>query len=181
MKKGYIPHNKGKTKENYEPLKRVSIKMSNTRKRLFKEGKLKSHNKGKKLPERSGENHHNWKGGLPKCLDCEKQISYGRKRCVACHNQIYIAEKHPFWKGGITSENETIRKSSLYQIWRHACYLRDDFTCKDCNQRGGKLHVHHIKPFSTYPELRFNLNNGVTLCKRCHLNRHKKNYLEVTS
>lgn len=47
--KGSIPHSKGKTKKDYEPLKRASENISKTLKRFYKEGKLTNPNKGKKL------------------------------------------------------------------------------------------------------------------------------------
>jgi hypothetical protein len=37
-----------------------------------------------------------------------------------------------------------------------------------CGQIGGKLNVDHIKPFSLFPELRFDIKNGRTLCLLCH-------------
>ena len=37
-----------------------------------------------------------------------------------------------------------------------------------CGQVGGYLEADHIKPFSLYPELRFELSNGRTYCKPCH-------------
>ena len=47
-------------------------------------------------------------------------------------------------------------------------YLRDNFTCIWCLKKGGNLHVDHIKPFAYFPELRFAIDNGRTLCKPCH-------------
>lgn len=45
-------------------------------------------NKGKKLPQYSGENHPNWKGGLPKCNKCQKELSWYRgKMCIDCNNK----------------------------------------------------------------------------------------------
>mgnify|MGYP001561701818 CR=1 FL=1 len=77
-------------------------------------------------------------------------------------------ENHPRWKGGIEKENVKIRKSLEMTIWRRAVYERDNYTCRFCGQHGGKLEVDHIKPFSLFPELRFAIDNGRTLCKECH-------------
>jgi hypothetical protein len=76
---------------------------------------------------------------------------------------------HPRWKGGVGSLNERMRKSLEYVIWRRAVFTRDGFTCIWCgDNRGGNLEADHIKPFALYPELRFAIDNGRTLCKTCH-------------
>jgi rubrerythrin len=86
-------------------------------------------------------------------------------------------EKNVNWKGGVTPLNEKIRKSPTYKEWRKAVFERDNYTCQMCGKKGGKLHAHHIRLFSEYPELRFEVNNGLTLCKNpCHKTKglHKK-------
>ena len=72
------------------------------------------------------------------------------------------------WKGGITPINQQIRQSFEYEEWRKKCLERDLYTCQNCEQIGGKLHVDHIKPFALFPELRFEVSNGRTLCEECH-------------
>ena len=75
----------------------------------------------------------------------------------------------PNWKGGTTPINKRLRRSKDFKDWREAVFKRDDWTCQECNQRGGELHPDHIKPFALFPELRFELSNGRTLCKACHM------------
>ena len=73
------------------------------------------------------------------------------------------------WKGGISPIYKRIRRSKEFIEWRKAIFERDDYTCQICRERGGILHPDHIKPFAFYPELRFELSNGRTLCKDCHM------------
>ena len=80
----------------------------------------------------------------------------------------FSKEKHPLWKGGITPINQVIRHSDNYSVWRKAVFERDDYTCQFCKKRGVKLEADHIKPFALFPELRFAIDNGRTLCKECH-------------
>ena len=71
------------------------------------------------------------------------------------------------WQGGINPKNRRIRTSIEYRLWREAVFARDNWTCQDCGIRGMRLNAHHIKSFSEFPELRFAINNGITLCNKC--------------
>lgn len=72
------------------------------------------------------------------------------------------------WRGGVTPVNNKIRTSKPYRDWRKSVLRRDNHTCQCCGKRGGHLHADHIMPFSLFPELRFDILNGRTLCKPCH-------------
>lgn len=75
---------------------------------------------------------------------------------------------HYRWLGGITPEMQEARNSPQAKAWRCAVFARDDHTCVICHKRGGDLEADHIEPFAVALELRFDLDNGRTLCKPCH-------------
>lgn len=72
------------------------------------------------------------------------------------------------WQGGKTPELKKLRNSTEYARWRKAVFERDNYTCVICSERGGWLEADHIKAFAHYPEHRFDINNGRTLCVDCH-------------
>ncbi len=87
---------------------------------------------------------------------------------------------HNWWKGGVTPINQLIRCSAEYKLWRKAVFERDRWTCIFCGYKGSKIEADHIKRFSEYPELRFAIDNGRTLCKECHKNTHNwGNYKKI--
>jgi 5-methylcytosine-specific restriction endonuclease McrA len=104
------------------------------------------------------------------------------------NREKHIGNKYKLGKGHKTPARILIRESNKYKIWRQLIYLRDDFTCQDCGQRGGKLEAHHHKKsFSllikeacdflpllsiydavmTYSPF-WDIDNGKTLCRGCH-------------
>ena len=94
-----------------------------------------------------------------------KKLSEQTRRKLS---ELYKGKKCRFWKGGITKKNIQIRNSLEYKLWREAVFKRDNWTCIWCKQRGVNLNADHIKPFAYYPELRFAIDNGRTLCVDCH-------------
>ena len=80
---------------------------------------------------------------------------------------------HHSFKDGKLQERRDARFSKDYKRWRYDVFMRDSFTCQKCgDSRGGNLVAHHIKPFSEYPELRFEVSNGLTVCETCHEKIH---------
>jgi 5-methylcytosine-specific restriction endonuclease McrA len=57
------------------------------------------------------------------------------------------------------------------KLWRKQVKERDNHMCQICGTNED-LHAHHIKPKSSFPELRHTLSNGITLCQTCHLEEH---------
>ena len=72
------------------------------------------------------------------------------------------------WRGGITSEYVRARNSPATKEWRKAVFTRDGYACVACGSSNHDLEADHIQPFSLFPELRYEINNGRTLCKPCH-------------
>jgi 5-methylcytosine-specific restriction enzyme A len=78
-----------------------------------------------------------------------------------------IGNKNPSWRGGITPIHQRIRGSAKYKQWRKEVLERDNYQCVICKSVE-KLEVDHIKSFAQYPESRFDISNGQTLCKFHH-------------
>lgn len=84
-----------------------------------------------------------------------------------------LGPKRYNWKGGVTGERRRQRLSMYMREAREACFRRDDYTYRACGQRGGRLNAHHIWPFQRFPELKYEVSNLVTLCRKCHDTFHK--------
>lgn len=81
-------------------------------------------------------------------------------------------ELSPNWRrrklNAKTPEILRLRMTEEYSDWRRDIFTRDKFTCQKCGKTNCYLEAHHIKSFSHYPDLRFDRNNGITLCEDCH-------------
>lgn len=93
-----------------------------------------------------------------------------RKLGLSLKGKPNLKNRKEFYK---TDESKIWRKRIEYRLWREAVFARDNWICQKCKQRGGKLHPHHIRSFSLFSELRFAIDNGITLCVNCHRFLHK--------
>ncbi|WP_410017557.1 HNH endonuclease [Pseudomonas sp. 20S_6.2_Bac1] len=51
--------------------------------------------------------------------------------------------------------------------------MRDGFRCVHCESRHG-IQAHHIFRRVTFPEGKYELGNGITLCRVCHKLLHSE-------
>lgn len=98
-------------------------------------------------------------------------VTYGFT-CRKCENERVglqnRGENNRFWRGGISGEKDALRHRFEYKHWRSNVYERDKYACQCCGCVGGKLNAHHIYQFSDYENLRYDEDNGITLCVKCH-------------
>lgn len=130
----------------------------------------------------TGAQHYNWKGGDIRrvCKQCDVEFFVGRNHLaetrnfcsLKCRGAFYSGSNNHLWKGGITPVLHKLRHTPEYREWRKAVYQRDNYRCVLCLGHPRLLHAHHIRRFVDYPELRFVVDNGVTLCRPCHVNVH---------
>lgn len=75
---------------------------------------------------------------------------------------IAVGPDNPNWRGG---------HKHYAKAWRDAVLQRDDYTCRRCGVKaiGKLLHTHHIKARRKFPELKYVVSNGETLCATCHI------------
>lgn len=108
---------------------------------------------------------------IKNCSDCGVTSKYIllQDRCKLCliKYRFQTKENHPRWKGGVSRAYKTGYYSVEYKNWRKSIFERDNYMCRVCSS-SGYITAHHIKSFAHFPELRFELSNGITLCEECH-------------
>ena len=132
----------------------------------------------------TGEHHYNWQGGSreKECLRCKRVFSirsnephsnflkrkFCGKECARLGQKRFYGKEHYNYREDARRKN----RGGAHHKWVDAVISRDKATCQHCGARNVELHAHHVKPYRDFPELRFDVANGLTLCFRCHWNLH---------
>lgn len=112
-----------------------------------------------------------------KCRRCQKKYvalkhHHGLQLCKPCvfnrSSENRIGAKNPNWRGGSSSELELARKGRKYGWWKKRVHVKSNYTCQVCGISNVTLDADHVKPFAIYPELRYEVSNGRSVCRPCH-------------
>lgn len=126
-----------------------------------------------------------WLGGdrgPKKCKLCGSQFTQGKTQSIrtfwkqkfcskACADKggfRYVGESHPNYRKEARRRN----RGGHHHKWVNAVLTRDKATCQKCGIQNVELHAHHIKSYKDFPERRFDVSNGITLCFACHWETH---------
>jgi hypothetical protein len=146
------------------------------------------------IPWNKGKEYQIGQGRFVRSAETLRKMSASKKGKPSWNKGIFGPKSHS-WKGGNTGLTERIRNSSEYKKWRADVFQRDGWTCQTCGLRGhGKdIESHHITTIKellekvqiksvnaddryllaiSIPEM-FDVSNGVTLCRSCHIETHK--------
>lgn len=112
-------------------------------------------------------------GACRHCGGAFKRRSGGAKiYCSrACAHAHMVGPLAAAWRDGKSLKRDRLRLQPQVRVWRCHVFERDGFACRLCGTTG-YLHAHHIKEWATHPDLRFDVDNGLTLCVDCHSEVH---------
>lgn len=178
FQKGHKCFHTDESKKKLSDIQKSKWKNSEFRKKILdkmKGGNITSFKKG----------CNNWKG-KKHTMESRNKMSNSHKGKIGIWKnkprENIRNEKHWNWKGGTTDLRRRIMVSYKYRQWRSDVFTRDDYTCQHCGKRGVFIEADHIKLFSLIIkefniknvdeallcEELWNINNGRTLCKKCH-------------
>ena len=104
---------------------------------------------------------------------------YGRTHSESAKAQMSarkIGRKPHNWNPDRTNSNEKhrLRGTREWKEWRKAVFTRDGYACMECGATGTTLEPHHIIPLRVSFDRLFDLINGITLCRACHVKTVRK-------
>ena len=118
-----------------------------------------------------------------KCASCgtmfqreKSSVTSSKKNFCSnvCQHKYMRGSNTVMWRGGVSRAYKFGYHTKAYKDWRDKVFTRDKYVCRCCRQNGGYLQAHHIEGFNHNPLLRFSVKNGITLCRKCHMEVHSK-------
>lgn len=108
---------------------------------------------------------------------------------------MYDGDKHYNWNPNLTDEDRTKRNHHKRNTpkdfeWIRSVLKRDNYRCQICGTTSNKLCAHHLNGYADFPDQRYDVENGATLCKKHHKKFHssyrlseitKENFLDFVS
>lgn len=101
----------------------------------------------------------------------ETRLDEKIKKMKDTDSVIVICDFYIKDEDGYLDDEANPRHSKEANKWREDIFKRDNYTCVECGKQG-RIQAHHIKPWADYPELRLDIDNGITLCIDCHVGKH---------
>lgn len=167
-----------KCKKEFSPLRKNGQVYGKKQYNVIKYCSISCAKKGRKLTEehkRKIRENHKGMSGKYHSEETKKKIRKAHKGRATPWN---TGERCNWWKGGISKlKIYKHYRNAKYLGWREQVFERDDWTCQKCGNRSSKenpvmIHPHHIKSYTYYPKLRYEIDNGITLCVPCHHQIH---------
>jgi hypothetical protein len=96
--------------------------------------------------------------------------------CKQCQIIATSGKNHYNWRNDLSKKDRVARRSLKENSdWIQEILKQDNYKCQICNkEKSGHLNAHHLESYHWCKELRFDLNNGVTVCDACHMKFHNK-------
>lgn len=104
---------------------------------------------------------------ITKTWDTFKMKTGCQECCKLTPDEIEIIKK-------LSEESKKRLYNPCYIKWRNEVFLKNNFFCQKCYKQGGSLQSHHLNGYHWDKENRYNIDNGVCLCEKCHNNFHNK-------
>jgi len=141
------------------------LKMSLSGKKRCAEGRGGFFKKGERPPQWVIEKARLYRMGKPLTEEHKRKIS-----------EANSGEKNWRWmKNRDLLKKKQERNDPAYFEWRYQVFKRDRHECKmNDNNCFGDVVAHHIRGWNKYPELRYEIGNGITLCEFHHPRKRQK-------
>lgn len=126
-----------------------------------------------------GKNHHQWTSEEVECNYCGKRFfkkkhSITEKNfCSREHFFLYnVGENHSSYNPNMSDEErEAGRTYPEYRNWVSSVYSKFLYKCVVCGSNQDIV-AHHLDSYAEYPQRRLDINNGVVLCNKHHMEFH---------